>query len=324
MLAGGDDVAFNATMAPILMASAGRGDAPLRAPPRRGPAGATAGRQGRPGADRSGLGEPQLVGSLRGRGPTRPTTRPRRRRVRCARPRLRALGRQGPSRRSGRRGGAGGGPRRRRGTRRRAVRPATSAGRRPATCWRAGVATATTRPSSTSSSLTGSAGWPSSATTRARRCSTPSRHRCGPTADLDTALRAMADFADLKSPWFRGHSPGVAELAVAAARPPGMPRRRTRPWLGGPRSSTTSARSASPSGIWDHPGRLSAEQWERVRLHPYLSERVLRRCSAARPVRRPRRGPPRARRRLRLPPRHRRAADLATRGCSPPPTPTTR
>jgi HD-GYP domain-containing protein (c-di-GMP phosphodiesterase class II) len=33
-----------------------------------------------------------------------------------------------------------------------------------------------------------------------------------------------------------------------------------------------------PSGIWDHPGRLSAEQWERVRLHPYLGERVLRRC----------------------------------------------
>ena len=25
--------------------------------------------------------------------------------------------------------------------------------------------------------------------------------------------------------------------------------------------------------------RLSAEQWERVRLHPYLTERVLRRCT---------------------------------------------
>ena len=34
-----------------------------------------------------------------------------------------------------------------------------------------------------------------------------------------------------------------------------------------------------PNGIWDRPGPLSAEQWERVRLHPYLTERVLRRCT---------------------------------------------
>ena len=33
-----------------------------------------------------------------------------------------------------------------------------------------------------------------------------------------------------------------------------------------------------PNGIWDRPGPLSADQWERVRLHPYLTERVLRRC----------------------------------------------
>jgi HD-GYP domain-containing protein (c-di-GMP phosphodiesterase class II) len=38
-----------------------------------------------------------------------------------------------------------------------------------------------------------------------------------------------------------------------------------------------------PSGIWDRAGPLSAEQWERVRLHPYLSERVLHRCSVLAP-----------------------------------------
>jgi HD-GYP domain-containing protein (c-di-GMP phosphodiesterase class II) len=38
-----------------------------------------------------------------------------------------------------------------------------------------------------------------------------------------------------------------------------------------------------PSGIWDHPGPLSAEQWERVRLHTYLGERVLRRCGLLAP-----------------------------------------
>lgn len=38
--------------------------------------------------------------------------------------------------------------------------------------------------------------------------------------DLDAALAAVGDFADLKSPWTRGHSGRVAELAVAAAGRP--------------------------------------------------------------------------------------------------------
>jgi len=35
----------------------------------------------------------------------------------------------------------------------------------------------------------------------------------------------------------------------------------------------------APAGTWDRPGPLSAEAWERVRLHPYLTERILRRCA---------------------------------------------
>ena len=35
---------------------------------------------------------------------------------------------------------------------------------------------------------------------------------------LDTALETLADFGDLKSPWFTGHSRGVARLAAAAAQ----------------------------------------------------------------------------------------------------------
>ena len=37
------------------------------------------------------------------------------------------------------------------------------------------------------------------------------------------------------------------------------------------------------NGIWDRPGPLSAEQWERVRLHPYLTERVLQRSAILAP-----------------------------------------
>jgi HD-GYP domain-containing protein (c-di-GMP phosphodiesterase class II) len=40
---------------------------------------------------------------------------------------------------------------------------------------------------------------------------------------LDTACQAMADFADLKSPYTLGHSSGVAELAAGAAQRCGLP-----------------------------------------------------------------------------------------------------
>jgi HD-GYP domain-containing protein (c-di-GMP phosphodiesterase class II) len=100
---------------------------------------------------------------------------------------------------------------------------------------------------------------------------------------LDAALAAVADFADLKSPWFRGHSPGVARLASAAAGAAGL--------SGADATDLNRAalvhdvgRAGVPNGIWDRPGPLSADQWERVRLHPYLTERVLHRCALLAPV----------------------------------------
>ena len=43
-------------------------------------------------------------------------------------------------------------------------------------------------------------------------------------------------------------------------------------------------RVAVPNGIWDKPGPLSAGEWERVRLHPYYTERVLERSGALAPL----------------------------------------
>ena len=40
---------------------------------------------------------------------------------------------------------------------------------------------------------------------------------------FDTACQAMADFADIKSPYTLGHSSGVASLAAEAARRCGLP-----------------------------------------------------------------------------------------------------
>jgi HD-GYP domain-containing protein (c-di-GMP phosphodiesterase class II) len=99
---------------------------------------------------------------------------------------------------------------------------------------------------------------------------------------LDIALRAVADFADIKSPYLRGHSTGVAELASTAATAAGL----------SDDIAATVRRAALvhdigrvgvSNEIWDHPGPLSTDQWERVRLHPYLTERVLRRCSLLEP-----------------------------------------
>jgi HD-GYP domain-containing protein (c-di-GMP phosphodiesterase class II) len=102
-------------------------------------------------------------------------------------------------------------------------------------------------------------------------------------AGLETVARAFAEFTDLKVGFLRGHSTRVAELAATAAAA-----------LGCSRSEAAEVRAAGllhdvgrvavPNGIWDKPGALSASEWERVRLHPYYTERVLERSSALAPL----------------------------------------
>jgi len=100
--------------------------------------------------------------------------------------------------------------------------------------------------------------------------------------ELDDALAAVAHFADLKSPFLRSHSTGVARLVVAAASAAGMSDADAT-LLGRAALVHDVGRVGVPSGIWDRPGPLSAAQWERVRLHPYLSERVLYHCALLAP-----------------------------------------
>ena len=93
-------------------------------------------------------------------------------------------------------------------------------------------------------------------------------------ADLRLVAELFGDLADLKSPYLLGHSRGVAALARGAAE-----RLRL--------SEETAAdlevagllhdvgRVAVSNAVWDKPGRLSTNEWEQVRLHPYQSERIL-------------------------------------------------
>jgi HD-GYP domain-containing protein (c-di-GMP phosphodiesterase class II) len=95
-------------------------------------------------------------------------------------------------------------------------------------------------------------------------------------AQLDAACRAIADFADIKSPYTLGHSSGVADLAAGAARRCGLPAADAAELL---RAAWLHdiGRVGVSAGIWGKTGGLSEREWERVRLHPYYTERVLAR-----------------------------------------------
>ncbi|HEY7283174.1 MAG TPA: HD domain-containing phosphohydrolase, partial [Actinomycetota bacterium] len=92
--------------------------------------------------------------------------------------------------------------------------------------------------------------------------------------DVDGILRTFGEVVDLKAPFLYGHSGEVTELARAAA--------------GGIRMSDADVaavaraalvhdlgRTAIPGGIWEREGPLRSDEWDRVRLHPYHTERIL-------------------------------------------------
>jgi HD-GYP domain-containing protein (c-di-GMP phosphodiesterase class II) len=93
-------------------------------------------------------------------------------------------------------------------------------------------------------------------------------------AELDDALAAIGEFAELKSPWLMGHARGVAELAAEAGQ-----------WFGLPHGEVRALRRAAfvhdigrlgvSNAIWDKPAALTLSELERARLHPYLTERML-------------------------------------------------
>jgi HD-GYP domain-containing protein (c-di-GMP phosphodiesterase class II) len=104
-----------------------------------------------------------------------------------------------------------------------------------------------------------------------------------PHGQLEGMLAAFADFVDLASPWLRGHSPGVAQLAAAAGTVAGLSVEEVRRLrLAGLVHDL--GRVGVPTGIWDHPGPLTVDARERVRLHSYLTERILDRSNVLAPL----------------------------------------
>jgi HD-GYP domain-containing protein (c-di-GMP phosphodiesterase class II) len=97
--------------------------------------------------------------------------------------------------------------------------------------------------------------------------------------ELDSALEAVADFTDLRSPSRAGHSRGVAELAATVAGLCGLPD-----------TEIVTVRRAAlvhdiglhgiPATILGKPGPLTSTEKERIRLSPYYTERTLARPPA--------------------------------------------
>jgi HD-GYP domain-containing protein (c-di-GMP phosphodiesterase class II) len=102
-------------------------------------------------------------------------------------------------------------------------------------------------------------------------------------AGFDAALSAIANFVDLKSPYMLGHSRALADLCAAAGAILGV----TGHELDALRRSGLVqgyGRLGVSNAIWDKPGPLGTGERERVRMHPYLTERMLQQSSALAPL----------------------------------------
>jgi HD-GYP domain-containing protein (c-di-GMP phosphodiesterase class II) len=112
-------------------------------------------------------------------------------------------------------------------------------------------------------------------------CSTSNRNLTAPCrgAELDSALTVAADFIDLKSSYMAGHSRRCAQLAADAAIR-----------LGFADGTVLTLRRAAlvhefgttavPNSIWDKAAPLTRAEFDRVELHPMITEQMLRRSSA--------------------------------------------
>jgi HD-GYP domain-containing protein (c-di-GMP phosphodiesterase class II) len=104
----------------------------------------------------------------------------------------------------------------------------------------------------------------------------PGPHAVLSSDELDEACLTIADFTDIKAPFTLGHSRAVAALAAAAGRACALPD-----------ADVATLRRAGcvhdvgdvgvPTALWIKPGPFTDSEWERVRLHPYYTERILAR-----------------------------------------------
>jgi HD-GYP domain-containing protein (c-di-GMP phosphodiesterase class II) len=101
-------------------------------------------------------------------------------------------------------------------------------------------------------------------------------------AQTDELLAVMGDFVDLKCPWTVGHSRAVAQLAAGAGRILGLDAAEVDA-LQRAGHVLDIGRMGVPNRVWRTAAPRLAEQ-ERIRLHPYLTRRILDRVDALRSI----------------------------------------
>ena len=132
-------------------------------------------------------------------------------------------------------------------------------------------------------------------------------------ADAPEQGRAAARAEPSATPSSSPHLEGVAELAELH-RPPARPAARRRSSRSATRPScTTSARSRSPTPSSPSPARSTRDEWEFIRRHTLIGERIIAAAPALGAVAAPRALEPRALGRHRLPGPARRAGHPARR-----------
>ena len=91
--------------------------------------------------------------------------------------------------------------------------------------------------------------------------------------EIDTALSAIADFGDFKSPHMLGHSRRVAAVAEAAARAASLPAADVAE-VGRAALIHDVGRIGVQAQLLSKSGELSRAEHERIRLHSYLTGRI--------------------------------------------------
>lgn len=102
-------------------------------------------------------------------------------------------------------------------------------------------------------------------------------------AELDAVLEALGDYCDLRCPFFAGHASGTAELATGAAEVMQLPAESTTV-LRRAALAHDMGRAGVPGSVWNKPSQLTLSEAERVRLHPYLVERMFARPAPLRRI----------------------------------------
>ena len=100
---------------------------------------------------------------------------------------------------------------------------------------------------------------------------------------IDAGFAAFAALTSLKSPWFREHSNGVADLAEAAAWRLGVAAESIA-FLRHAALAADLGRVGVSNAIWEKPGPLGFGESERVRLHPHFTERAFAQSPALAPI----------------------------------------